>query len=135
MEIPRWIESFRRQLRALVYSRRVDDELRDELSFHFEMAMRSNLERGMTEIEAGRRVGHALNDVEQTAERCRDVRRLRWLNDLASDLRYTQRALRRAPAFTLDDLSRVADGVARELPNVNAGAVDEDDLKRELGRA
>jgi putative ABC transport system permease protein len=100
MEWRRWIFAVRARRRALVQRRRTENDLHDELSFHLAMQTRANVQSGLSNAEAGRRARAALGGVEQTKERSRDMRPLRWADDFMQDLRYAQRSLRRAPGFT-----------------------------------
>jgi hypothetical protein len=96
----RWIDALPARLRTIFRSRRVEEDLHDELSFHVAMETQANIARFMTEVEAHRRAGHTINCVEPIKERCRDVRPLRWARDFVSDVRYAARSLRRTPTFT-----------------------------------
>lgn len=88
------------RVRTVVRPSKAEHDVDDELSFHVAMQTSANQEAGMSEAEARRRAHVALGGIDQIKERSRDVWPLRWLRDLAQDLRYAQRALRRTPGFT-----------------------------------
>ena len=75
-----------------------DPRLRDEIRFHRDRLIEDYMAAGMDRQEAERRAFLEFGNVEQIEEACRDARG-RWLDDLARDLRYTLRALRRNPGF------------------------------------
>ena len=101
MEWRRWIHAIPARLKALVYRRRVEQDLDDELAFHVAMQTRANAQGGMTDAEAYRRARVAIGGVEQTKERSRDVLPLRWARDAMQDVRYGLRGLRKSPRFTI----------------------------------
>src|SRR2546429_965014 len=59
------------------------------------------LAKGMTQEEAHRRARIDLGGIEQTKEKCRDARRVNWIEDFAQDLRFSLRMLQKSPAFAL----------------------------------
>ena len=96
-----------RHLRALlsriigVFARgRAEDELREELASHLEMATAENIRRGMDPVEARRWALVASRGLTQAAEAVRDRRGLPWVENLTMDVRYALRALRRHRTFT-----------------------------------
>ena len=80
-----------------------DREIEEELRTHLELAAEQVESRGATPPnarDATRRAARLrYGDVAQAAESMRDQRGLPWLADLASDLRYAFRMLRRSPGF------------------------------------
>jgi putative ABC transport system permease protein len=88
------------RLRALIFSRRADAEMADEIQFHLECEREKLEARGLGEPEARRRSMVAFGGVSRTTEDCRDARGTRWFEDLVQDLRYTFRTLRQQPTFT-----------------------------------
>ena len=80
-----------------------DREIEEELRAHLELAAEQMESRGATPAnsqDAARRAARLrYGGVAQAAESMRDQRGLPWLADLASDLRYAFRMLRRSPGF------------------------------------
>jgi predicted permease len=79
---------------------RADDELREELEAHLDMATAENVRRGMRPDEAFRQAMLASGGLTVAAEAVRAQRGLPWLESVAGDIRYALRALRHSPAFT-----------------------------------
>jgi putative ABC transport system permease protein len=80
---------------------RLEHELDAELRYHFDRLVDDNMRRGMPRAEALRRARLAFGGLEQIKESCRDVRGTRWVEDLAYDMRFAGRLLRKHRSFTL----------------------------------
>ena len=87
------------RLRSLVKRDAVEQELDDELRFHFEHLVESHIGKGLARDEAVRRARIELGGFEQIKEQHRDARGIRLVDDLGRDLRYAFRQFRRAPGF------------------------------------
>ena len=79
---------------------RRDEEIREEIAAHLEMAIADRMARGATREEAERAARAEFGNVTHVAEVTREAGGSLWLERLGQDLRYGWRALRRTPAFT-----------------------------------
>lgn len=89
------------RLRSLFKRNVVEQELDDELRFHFEHLVNSHMRAGLARDEAVRRARLQFGGIDQIKEEHRDARGIRMIDDLVRDLRYAGRQILRAPAFAI----------------------------------
>jgi len=89
------------RLTALFRRQRLEDDLDAELRSHLEMAVETNLRKGMSAEDARHEALRSFGGVEQTKELYRDQRGLPMLETTLQDLRFGLRMLQRDPGFSI----------------------------------
>jgi predicted permease len=87
------------KLRALFRRKNLEAEMAEEMRQHLERRTQEKLGEGLTSQEARYAAQREFGGVALLQEQCRDERRFVWLEQMAQDVRYAARQLRRNPGF------------------------------------
>ena len=100
-----------RWLRSVVARGRMDRDLADEIELHLEEKVEELMAAGLTRSAATAAARRAFGSVALVREQSRDIWRSRVAHDLASDVRYAVRQIRRAPSFAAAAILTLAVGI------------------------
>src|ERR1700756_272642 len=95
------LNDLRYRTRALLHHKHVEDELDEELRFHFDRQVEKYMRSGMSEQEAKRNARLAFGGHEQVKEDCREARGTAFIELTLDDARYALRQLWANPTFAL----------------------------------
>src|SRR5580658_9211121 len=98
-------------LRNLIFTRRVDADLDQEVRSHLEMLIEEKIRAGMLSSEAQRAARIELGGVEQVKIHVRDSRTGAFLDSLVLDVRFAIRGLRRTAGLTAFVIITLALGI------------------------
>ncbi|HKW46531.1 MAG TPA: ABC transporter permease [Gemmatimonadaceae bacterium] len=98
-------------IRAIVFGRRVDADLAEEIRFHIERETQANVARGMSADAARRAARLTFGSVDAAQETSRDERPGALMREIVRDVHFGARLLRKSPVIGITGVALVALGI------------------------
>jgi hypothetical protein len=111
MRMEHWWFTGPLKLKSILFGRRADHELDEELKFHLDRKIEEGIANGLSPKEARHAAMRAMDGLEQRKEQMRDMRGLHWLTDFVDDVRYAIRSLQRTPGLAVFVVLTLALGI------------------------
>ena len=100
MTLSRLLRICEHRLQALLQKDQLDDQLDQELAFHFDQLVLENIDAGMSPDAARRTARRTLGNFCVIREECRDERRVTWIHDFRQDVLYGLSMMRKHAGLT-----------------------------------